>query len=198
MAEKIVKVVTKLAHRFNSGIIVDGITVKFDREGVAELIPEQAFKVVNREGSNIEMLDIEDISKIVPETVSKEEYTKLLESITEYKNGFEELSEEVKRLRTELIEKDEDLEKKDKEIDRLSKVNIKLEEQLKKTVQIKPDKGKGKKGKVEENPFDSLELDDCVVLCKESNFPEEEWKDLEIEAMHKYLLEKDKEQQSNE
>ena len=66
--------------------------------------------------------------------------------------------------------------------------NLRLEEQLKKVnAQSTPVKGKGKKGKVEENPFDSLELDDCVVLCKESNFPEEEWKDLEIEAMHKYL-----------
>lgn len=191
MAEKIVKVVTKLAHRFNSGIIVDGITVKFDREGVAELTPEQAFKVVNREGSNIEMLDIEDIVKIVPETVSKEEYTKVLEQVSILTKEKESLVEQLTQLDLAFKMNKEELEK-------TNIVNAKLEEQLKKAVQIKPDKGKGKKGKVEENPFNSLELDDCVALCKESNFPEGEWKDLEIEAMHKYLLEKDKEQQSNE
>lgn len=198
MSEK-VKVITKLAHRFNSSVIVDGVQVHFNGEGVAELTSENAYKVATREGSNIEFLNKKDIETSVPETVGKEEYSRVLEENVVLKEEIVKLENQIDLLKQQATKRQGALDETSKEI-------AALKEQLKATKQPNPNNKGGKNSKKNkeeksdevENPFSDLSLEDCQTLCKDAGFDEAEWKDLDIDQIRKYLAKKDSEEQSKE
>lgn len=173
MAQVTIK--TSKENRFKRQAIIGDKKVKFDEFGMAE-IPERYVESILENDASISLVDEADIKK----------YAELKEKIEENKEiPNVDLREENKALvkrNSQLEEVVQDLTKKNKELeDELA--NIKPEEDTKVS--------KDTEENVDEDiSIDNLKKPELLGVCKESNLPEEEWKDLKVDELRKYVNEK--------
>jgi hypothetical protein len=161
---------TSKVNRFNKGIILAGIEVKFDMFGMTDVVERHVETLIE---AGLEPVDKQDVEKYkslkesvnleVPEIDVIDENTKLKKQIEILTNENQDLKQKLFDLETE-----QNLNVKTPEAD--------IEEAEKDGINI-----------------DAMKLTDLKEICKSIGLPKSEWNTLKIDELRAYVKEKLKE-----
>lgn len=167
---------TSKEHRFNKGVIIAGIEVKFDKYGMCE-VPERYLEDILNSDVSISPVDEEDIEKyaqITKEAKVKGKKEKAPIDIIEINN-------QMKIDNGNLIETNKVLTKK---------LNLSEAEVIRLQGVIDGLQGQGKE-LIKEEDIDGMVKSELLAFCETSEFPKEEWGSIKkAEKLKDYIKDK--------
>jgi hypothetical protein len=173
---------TSKEHRFNKGVIIGGVEIKFDKYGMCE-IPERYLEDVLNADESISLVDEEDVKKYAELTKESKKQKKeqapidVIEINDQMKIDNGKLTEANKLLKESNVNLTKELELSKAEVIRLNGVIEELQ---------------GKE--ITEEDIDGMEKAELLAFCEKSEFPKEEWENLKkVPKLKEYLKEKIKE-----